>query len=110
MKTLPLTAVLALLAAMTGCTDHESRPATVPIRTATVVERRATFSILRRTWEDRPRTVNDDHLWYERRLLDRAAYFGRRIRNTETYSAVCDFWMACLREHIDTYDDPRYKP
>ncbi len=51
---------------------------------------------------------SDDHSWYERRLLDRSAYFGRKIRNTETYGAACDFWMHCVREHVERYDDEYY--
>lgn len=101
--------LLTLALALAGCAADQSRPPATPIRTATVVERRATFSILRRAWANRPIDVSDDHLWYERRLLDRAAYFGRRVRNTETYEAACDFWMACLREHISRYDDPHYR-
>lgn len=79
------------------------------MRTETVIERRATLSVLRRAWDDRPPEVNDDHCWYERRLLDRSAYFGRKVRNTETYQEACNFWMRCLREHIEAYDDEVYK-
>ena len=79
-----LLALLALLAGLSGCTDSNSRPPSVQLRSDTVIERRATLSILRRMWVDRPLAISDDHSWYERRLLDRSAYFGRKLRNTET--------------------------
>ena len=68
-----------------------------------------TLSTFRRAWEERPEGASDDHCWYERRLLNRSAYFGRKIVNTETYVEACQFWISCLREHLDTYDDPQYK-
>lgn len=101
---------LFLLVGLTGCSDDDSRPPDVPLRTATSIERRATLSILRRAWEDRPTGVSDDHCWYERRLLNRSANFGKRIRDTETYVEACQFWMTCVREHLDLYDDEGYRP
>ena len=100
---------LALLLGMAGCSESESHPPAISLRAENAIERRATLSLLRRAWEDRPLDASDDHCWYERRLLDRSAYFGRKIRNTETYLEACDFWMRCLREHIEHYDDDHYK-
>jgi hypothetical protein len=57
---------------------------------------------------ERPEDPTDDHCWYERRLLDRSAFFGRKIRDTETYREACNFWMDCVREHIERYEDNRY--
>jgi hypothetical protein len=74
-----------------------------------VIERRATLSMLRRAWEDRPMEINDDHFWYERRLLDRSAFFGRKVKDSETYHDACNFWMNCVREHVDRYDDALYR-
>jgi len=100
------TLVLVLIVA--GCADSNSRPPSVPLRANTPIERRATLSILRRAWETRPMAISDDHSWYERRLLDRSAYFGRKIRNTESYGEACTFWMRCVREHVERYDDEYY--
>ncbi len=101
---------LILLGGLAGCSSAESRPPDVPIRTATAIERRATFSILRRAWEDRPQGASDDHCWYERRLLIRSGFFGKKIKDTETYVEACQFWMRCVREHLEVYDDEHYKP
>ncbi len=100
---------LALLAGLAGCVDSNSRPPSVPLRADSPIERRATLSTLRRAWEERPIEISDDHSWYERRLLDRSAYFGRKIRNTETYRAACDLWMSCVKEHVERYDDGYYR-
>ncbi len=100
---------LALLAILAGCDDSDSRPPDTPIRIATTIERRVTLSVLRRAWDDRPREITDAHCWYERRLLDRSGIFGRRIRDTETYVEACQFWMRCVREHLDSYDDKTYQ-
>jgi hypothetical protein len=107
-KFLPL-ALLAALASLAGCAESESRPPDIPLRSTTTIERRATLSVLRRAWEDRPEEANDNHFWYERRLLDRSAFFGRKIKDTETYREACNFWMGCVREHVERYDDDRYK-
>lgn len=102
-------ALLAVLAGLAGCADSDSRPPNIPLRSATSIERRATLSILRRAWDDRPMEISDDHFWYERRLLDRNALFGRKIKDSESYRDACSFWMSCVREHVDRYDDDRYK-
>ena len=101
---------LILLAGLAGCSSAESHPPEVPLRTETAIERRATFSILRRAWEDRPQGASDDHCWYERRLLNRSGVFGKRIKDTETYVEACQFWMRCVREHLEVYDDENYRP
>jgi hypothetical protein len=101
--------LVALLAQLAGCAASDSRPPSVNIRTSTEIERRATLSILRRAWEDRPPGISDDHCWYERRLLNRSAYFGRQVQHTETYVAACQFWSSSLREHLDAYDDDYFK-
>jgi hypothetical protein len=97
------------LTLLVGCAASDSRPPSVNIRTSTEIERRATLSILRRAWEDRPSGNSDDHCWYERRLLNRSAYFGRQVQHTETYVAACQFWSSSLREHLDAYDDDYFK-
>lgn len=107
-KLLP-TALLAIVVGLAGCDDTDSRPPNIALRSETSIERRATLSILRRAWADRPETVNDNHFWYERRLLDRSAYFGRKIKDSETYREACSFWMCCVREHVERYDDDLYK-
>lgn len=101
--------LITLLALLAGCAESESRPPSVKILTSTEIERRATLSILRRAWEDRPSGISDDHCWYERRLLNRCAYFGRQIKHAETYVAACQFWSSSLREHLDAYDDEYFK-
>ena len=109
MKKTLLGSMLALTACLTSCADYDSHPVATPLRTGTAIERRATLSILRRAWDERPPESSDDHCWYERRLLDRSAFFGRKIHDTETYREACSFWMGCVREHVDRYDDPRYQ-
>jgi len=64
---------------------------------------------LQRAWYERVLETSDDQRWYERRLINRASFFGRKIKNTETYQSACSFWMGCVREHIDRYDDEHYK-
>jgi hypothetical protein len=95
---------------LSGCTDEgsASRPPEIKLRMATSIERRATLSILRRAWADRPTGVNDDHCWYERRLLNQSGYFGRKVSGTEVYVEACQFWMRCVREHLENYDDATY--
>lgn len=102
-------AVLALIMGLAGCDDADSRPPQIPLRVETAIQRRATLSILRRAWEDRPMDITNDHLWYERRLLDRSAFFGRKVRDTETYREACNFWMSCVRSHVDRYEDTHYR-
>jgi hypothetical protein len=109
MRNLLRVLALALGTGLAGCAESNSHPPATPLRTATAIERRASLSILRRAWEDRPMETNNDHFWYERRLLDRSAYLGRKIKDTETYLEACRFWMSCVREHVDRYDDDRYK-
>lgn len=103
-----LIVLLAFSAGLAGCADSDSRPPDIPLRVATTIERRATLSVIRRAWEDRPMEISDDHFWYERRLLDRSACFGRKIKDTELYREACSFWMICVRDHVDRYDDRRY--
>ena len=100
---------LLLLALLAGCSDPESRPPDIKLRYATVIERRATLSLLRRAWNARPEGTTDDHCWYERRLLNRSGFFGRQVRDTETYEEACQFWMRCVREHLEAYDDENYR-
>jgi hypothetical protein len=98
-----------LLALLAGCADTESRPPDIQLRYATVIERRATLSLLRRAWNERPVDATDDHCWYERRLLNRGGFFGRKVRDTETYEEACQFWMRCVREHLEAYDDETFR-
>lgn len=100
--------LLAFMGSLVGCADSNSHPPSTPLRAESAIERRATLSMLHRAWDERPEGISEDHCWYERRLLDRGAFFGRKIRNTETYRDACTFWMSCLREHIERYDDERY--
>ena len=109
MRKLLRAVLLAFVAGLAGCADSDSRPPQISLRAATAIERRATLSILRRAWEDRPMDINNDHFWYERRLLDRSAFFGRKVKDSETYREACSFWMNCVREHVDRYDDDLYK-
>lgn len=109
MRKLLRVALLAVMAGLAGCADSDSRPPKISLQTTTTIERRATLSILRRAWEDRPMAITNDHFWYERRLLDRSAFFGRKIKDSETYREACNFWMSCVREHVDRYDDDLYK-
>ena len=101
--------MLLVMANITACTESNPWSPTAPLRMTTAIERRASLSLLMRTWEDRPDAVTDDNFWSERRFLDRSAFFGRKIRNTETYADACKFWMRCVREHVDRYDDKRYR-
>ena len=101
--------MLVVIASMTACADSSSRSLTTPLRMSTAIERRASLSLLRHTWDQMPDTVTDENFWCERRFLDRSAFFGRKIKNTETYIEACNFWMHCLREHNDRYDDERYR-
>lgn len=109
MRKLLLLAALALMGGLTGCTDARFEPPKVQLRYSTPIERRASLSLLQRAWNERVRETSEEQCWYERRLIDRAAIFGRKIKNTETYQSACSFWMSCVREHIDRYDDDHYK-
>lgn len=103
-----LLVTLSLALGMAGCAQPNTHPPAISLRAGSAIERRATLSLLKRAWEERPQENTDDHCWYERRLLDRSAFFGRKIRDTESYREVCNFWMLCVREHIEKYDDNRY--
>lgn len=98
-------ATLALVAALAGCADPRFQSPDFKMRYATADERRETLANLRMAWYTRPMETSVKQGWYERRLIARAAVFGRRIKNTETYRSACAFWVSCQREHIDRYDD-----
>jgi hypothetical protein len=95
--------------ALSGCAERRYGIPLVKLRYETTIERRVTLSTLRRAWADRPRKICPEGNLYERALLNRAAFFGRRIKRTETYEAACNFWMDCLREHIVSYEDEAHK-
>lgn len=109
MKQILRATILVFVASVAACADPNARPPNSSLRVATAIERQASLSLLRHTWEQRPRGLTDDNFWHERRFLDRSAFFGRKIRNTETYVEACNFWMRCVREHVDRYDDTRYR-
>lgn len=109
MRFLMLALSFGVLAGLAGCSDSDDRPPAIALRADTAIARRATLSMLRRAWAERPHETSNDHLWYERRLLDRAGFFGRKVRDTEIYREACTFWMSCVREHVERYDDERYK-
>lgn len=101
-------AALALVASLAGCADPRFEPPEFKLRYATPDERRETLANFQRAWAERPMEISVKQSWYERRLLARAAIFGRRIKNTETYKSACTFWARSQREHIDRYDDDPY--
>ena len=92
-----------------GCADESYGLPKFKLRYETAIERRASLSALRRAWQERPETVSPDGNLYERGLLNRAAFFGRKVKGTETYRPACDFWMACVREHIARYEEDAHK-
>ncbi len=94
-----------LLLALSGCREGSYGTPRLTLRYETTIERRASLSVLRRAWAERPAEINDDARLYERALLNRAALFGRKVRGTESYRAACDFWMVCVREHITRYEE-----
>ena len=100
---------LAAAVVLTGCSDGRYRMPAIQLRYGTAIERRATLSTLRRAWEDRPDEVCPDGNLYERAMLNRAAFFGRKISGTETYKPACDFWMDCVRDHIARYEEDAHK-
>ena len=104
-RRLGLLSVLCVIFALTGCGEASYGLPKLKLRYETTIERRASLSSLRRAWADRPAAVNDGARLYERALLNRAALFGRKVKGTETYDAACNFWMACVRDHIERYED-----
>lgn len=107
----PFATLLALscLLPLTSCSEARYRLPTLQLRYETVVERRASLSLLRHAWEDRPQEISPEGNHYERGLLNRAAFFGRKIAGTETHRAACDFWMECVREHIERYEEDAHR-
>jgi hypothetical protein len=88
-----------------GCADARYRIPELSLRYGTPLERGAALSSLRRAWRNRPKEIGPDGNLYERSLLNRAAFLGRKVNGTESYRAACDFWMACVREHIVRYEE-----
>ena len=97
--------LLIVCACLSGCADDSYRLPDLKLRFGTAIERRASLSVLRRTWAERPQKVSPGANLYERSLLNRAAHFGRKVKGTESYQPACDFWMACVRDHIARYDE-----
>lgn len=97
--------LVVLCALLGGCGDDDHRVPALKLRHTTAIERRASLSMLRRAWAERPGTVSVGAGLHERALLNRTAWFGRKVKDTETYRAACDFWMACVRDHIARYED-----
>jgi hypothetical protein len=97
--------LLTLGLALGGCAGSESAGATVALRYKTSIERRATLSLLRQAWDDRPMRIDDENKWIERRLLNRIGVFGKKINGTETFRPASQFWLECLHEHQSRYDD-----
>jgi len=102
-------ALLALMATLAACGDPRFDSPDFKVRYATADERRDTLANFERAWSKRPIETSVQQSWYERRLIARAAFFGRKIKWTETYKSACSFWADCQREHIDRYDDDPYK-
>ena len=100
-----LLCLLVACIALGGCADQRYGIPTVQLRYGTAIERRATLSTLRRAWAERPRDICPEGNLYERGLLNRAGFFGRKVKGTETYRAACDFWMDCVRAHITSYEE-----
>ncbi len=100
-----LLCLLGVILALSACSDVSYGLPKLTMRYGTVIERRATLSALRRAWADRPDEVNDAARLYERAILNRAALFGRKVKGTESYETACNFWMACVRDHIVRYED-----
>lgn len=108
----PLAIILCfalLMMAWSGCAEERYGVSTIQLRYATPIERRASLSILRRAWRERPSEVSPEGNLYERSLLNRASFFGRKVNGTETYEAACDFWMACVRDHIARYEEDAHR-
>ncbi|MFI5335552.1 MAG: hypothetical protein ACHQ5A_02125 [Opitutales bacterium] len=96
--------LLALLI-LSGCAESQSSPPPISLRYRTAIERRATLSLLKRAWEDRPDSITEEHKWYERRLLNRIGFFGKKVNGTESFRPVSQFWLECLGAHQNRYDD-----
>lgn len=97
--------LLSLSLALGGCAEADSAGTAVALRYRTAIERRATLSLLRQAWDDRPLSRTDEHKWIERRLLNRIGVFGKKINGTETFRPASQFWLECLHEHQTRYDD-----
>jgi hypothetical protein len=97
--------LLVVWVLLSGCADDSYRLPNIQLRYGTAIERRASLSVLRRTWAERPEVVSPGASLYERALMNRAAYFGRKVKGTESYRAACDFWMACVQDHITRYEE-----
>ena len=97
--------VLVVCACLSGCADDSYRLPSLKLRYGTEIERRASLSVLRRIWTDRPAAISQPANLYERAILNRAALFGRKVKGTESYRAACDFWMTCVRDHIARYEE-----
>lgn len=104
-----LVCLIVACAYLSGCSDERYGIPNLKLRYESAIERRASLSALRRAWQDRPDSVSAEANLYERGLLNRAAFFGRKVKGTETYRAACDFWMACVREHIARYEEDAHK-
>ncbi len=94
---------------LSACADARYGIASVKLRFDSPIERRASLSALKHAWEDRPDEICPEGNLYERSLLNRAAYFGRKVKGTETYQPACDFWMRCVREHIARYEEDAHR-
>ena len=102
--------IIALLLLLTvpllsGCTETETPLPAITLRYRTAIERRATLSILKQSWEDRPMEINNANKWYEHRLLNRIGFYGRKVVGTETFRPASQFWLDCLHEHQTRYDE-----
>jgi hypothetical protein len=98
----PLLLLLGLLA-LSGCEGDPASMPSVPLRTATAIERRATLSMLRRAWEERADAHGDEQRWQERRIINRLGAFGKKVVQTETYRPACRLWLECVRSHEERY-------
>lgn len=104
-----LACLIVACACLSGCGDERYSVGSINLRYETPIQRHASLSALRRAWSTRPESTGPEGNLYERGVLNRAAFFGRKVKGTETYQAACDFWMACVREHIARYEEDAHK-
>lgn len=104
-----LLAWVVVIATSSGCAESKPRASITNIRTSTSMERITTLSALQSVWENRPTELSEANFWYERRLIARSAYFGKKVQGTECFDQACSFWSGCVHAHISRYGTDIYK-